>query len=152
MKVRPAAPTDSVAWAALRHALWPDADAAALTDEVLAFLSGDVAPSVLAKVFIAAASDGALLGMIELSLRSYADGCVSSPVPYIEGWYVIEGHRGRGIGATLVKAAEDWARERGHTELASDARLDNIVSERAHKALGFDEVERAIRFRKALQP
>ena len=151
MKIRSATPADSAAWAALRHALWPDADAAVLADETLAFLSGDVAPAVLAAVFVAAASDGALLGMIEISLRPYADGCASSPVPYIEGWFVVEGHRGRGIGAAQVKAAEDWARELGHTEMASDARLDNIVSERAHKALGFAEIERAIRFRKALQ-
>ena len=150
MKVRAAAPTDSVAWAALRHALWPDADAGALADEVLAFLSGDVAPAVLAAAFVAEASDDALLGMIELSLRPYADGCASSPVPYIEGWYVIEGHRGRGIGGALVKAAENWARDHGHTEMASDARLDNLVGERAHKALGYAEIERAIRFRKRL--
>lgn len=152
MKIRPAAPVDAAAWTALRHALWPDADAGALADEALTFLSGDIAPAALAAVFIAEASDGALLGMLELSLRPYADGCESSPVPYIEGWYVIEGHRGRGVGAALVKAAEDWARDHGHSEMASDALLENIVSERAHKALGFAEVERAIRFRKALRP
>ncbi|HNB27366.1 MAG TPA: GNAT family N-acetyltransferase [Alphaproteobacteria bacterium] len=150
MQVRPVTAADATAWIALRHALWPDADAAVLADEALAFLSGATPPAMLAAVFVAAASDGAFLGMIELSLRPYADGCDSSPVPYIEGWYVIEGHRGRGIGAALVRAAENWAREHGHTEMASDAVLDNVVSERAHKALGFTEVERAIRFRKQL--
>lgn len=134
----------------MRHALWPDADAGILADEALAFLSGETPPAQFAAVFVAAASDGTLLGMIELSLRPYADGCDSSPVPYIEGWYVTEGHRGRGIGAALVKAAEDWARELGHTEMASDALLDNAASERAHKALGFEEVERVIHFRKRL--
>lgn len=135
----------------MRHALWPDADAGVLADEALAFLSGETSPAMLAAVFVAEASDGALLGMIELSLRPYADGCESSPVPYVEGWYVAEGHRGRGIGRALMKAAEDWARERGHTEMASDALLDNTISEQVHKALGFEEVERAIRFRKSLK-
>jgi aminoglycoside 6'-N-acetyltransferase I len=51
----------------------------------------------------------------------------------------------------LVKAAEDWAIVRGYTEIASDALLENTISERAHKALGFAEVERAIRFRKGLK-
>jgi hypothetical protein len=35
--------------------------------------------------------------------------------------------------------------------MVSDALLDNVVSERAHAALGFVEIERAIRFRKALK-
>jgi aminoglycoside 6'-N-acetyltransferase I len=59
--------------------------------------------------------------------------------------------RKHGIGGALVKAAEEWAVAHGHTEIASDALLDNTVSEQAHKALGFDEVERAIRFRKSLK-
>jgi aminoglycoside 6'-N-acetyltransferase I len=59
--------------------------------------------------------------------------------------------RRQGVGGALVKAAEAWAIAHGHTEMASDAPLEIDVSERAHKALGFDEVERAIRFRKALK-
>jgi aminoglycoside 6'-N-acetyltransferase I len=89
--------------------------------------------------------------MLELSLRPYADGCDSSPVPFIEGWYVAEDARRGGIGGALVKAAEEWALDNGYTEIASDALLENIESERAHKALGFEEVERAIRFRKELK-
>jgi aminoglycoside 6'-N-acetyltransferase I len=88
--------------------------------------------------------------MIELSLRTFADGCRSMPVPYVEGWYVVPEARRRGIGRALVAAAERWARDLGHTEMASDALLGNLESERAHLALGFEEVERAIRFRKDL--
>ncbi len=150
MIVRSAIAADAAAWVALRHALWPDADAGALADEALAFLSGETPPARLAAVFVAVATDGALQGMIELSLRPYAEGCDSSPVPYIEGWYVIERHRGRGIGAMLVAAAETWARALGHTEIASDVLLDNGASAAAHKALGFVEVERVILFRKPL--
>ena len=50
-----------------------------------------------------------------------------------------------------MAAAETWAGERGYTEIASDAVIDNLLSERAHLALGFVEVERAIHFRKDLQ-
>jgi aminoglycoside 6'-N-acetyltransferase I len=49
-----------------------------------------------------------------------------------------------------VTAAEQWARDRGYREIASDAMIDNLISERAHLALGFKEVERAIHFRKDL--
>jgi aminoglycoside 6'-N-acetyltransferase I len=58
--------------------------------------------------------------------------------------------RRQGIGRSLIAAAEALALEQGYTELASDALLDHRMSEIAHKALGFEEVGRAIRFRKAL--
>ena len=44
-----------------------------------------------------------------------------------------------------------WAGERGYTEIASDALIDNLLGERPHRALGFVEVERAIHFRKDRQ-
>jgi aminoglycoside 6'-N-acetyltransferase I len=49
-----------------------------------------------------------------------------------------------------VAAAERWARERGYREMASDTQLGNRIGERAHRRLGFAEVERAIHFRKDL--
>jgi hypothetical protein len=36
------------------------------------------------------------------------------------------------------------------TDFASDALLDNDTSHKAHEALGFVEVERAVKYRKAL--
>jgi aminoglycoside 6'-N-acetyltransferase I len=86
-----------------------------------------------------------------LSLRPYVDGCDSSPVPFIEGWYVAPEARRTGVGGTLVRAAEAWAIAQGYSEMASDALLDNDVSHWAHASLGFEEVERAIRFRKSLK-
>ena len=50
-----------------------------------------------------------------------------------------------------MAAAETWAGERGYTEIASAALIDNLLSERAHRALGFLEVERTIHFRKDLR-
>jgi aminoglycoside 6'-N-acetyltransferase I len=51
-----------------------------------------------------------------------------------------------------VAAAEAWARAQGCREFASDALADNMVSARAHRALGFDEVATIRCFRKALYP
>ena len=41
------------------------------------------------EIYVADASDGALVGFVEVDLRSHADGCnPSKPMGYIEGWYV----------------------------------------------------------------
>jgi aminoglycoside 6'-N-acetyltransferase I len=131
----------------MRHALWPDADKRDLIREAEAHLDG---AGPLRAVFIGEGPSGEPWGMLELSLRSYAEGCRATPVPYVEGWYVVPEARRRGVGRGLVAAAEQWARDRGYREIASDAVIDNLISERVHLALGFEEVERAIHFRKHL--
>jgi aminoglycoside 6'-N-acetyltransferase I len=49
-----------------------------------------------------------------------------------------------------VAAAENWAREHGCVEMASDAALTNGVSAQAHAALGYAEVAQVRCFRKDL--
>ena len=46
--------------------------------------------------------------------------------------------------------AEDWARGKGCSEMASDTWLDNEASIRAHVKLGYAEVERLVHFVKQL--
>jgi aminoglycoside 6'-N-acetyltransferase I len=100
---------------------------------------------------VAEASAGTLAGFLELGLRSHADGCdPSRPVGYIEGWYVSENYRHQGIGRELLAAAEDWARGQGCVEVASDTWIDNEVSQRVHKALGYEVVDRCVHYRKTL--
>jgi aminoglycoside 6'-N-acetyltransferase I len=149
-EIRHATKTDADAWLAMRVALWPDADPDDLRGEVTAFFAARSEPLLPHQVFVAEA-DGTVVGMLELSLRPYVDGCESSPVPYVEAWYVAPSARRQGVGGALMKAAEDWAIAHGHTEMGSDGLLENKDSERAHLALGFEQVERAIRFRKALK-
>lgn len=134
----------------MRMALWPDANEDELRLEVARYFVAHGELLLPHCVFIAEA-DGKIVGMLELSLRPYADGCDSSPVPFIEAWYVASDMRCSGVGGALVKAAEQWALGNGYTEMASDALLENAESERAHAALGFEVVERAIRFRKVLK-
>lgn len=129
----------------MRCALWPG-DPVAHRDETAQLTAN---PDVV--VLFALRPDGSgLAGFAEVGTRLYADGCDTSPVAYLEGWYVDADARRQGIGTALVRAAEAWARERGYREFASDALLDNIESQQAHEALGFAEVERAVRYRKAL--
>lgn len=143
--VRALRPGEEAACRALRHALWPDC-AEAMHDAELAAIAA--APDANA-VFVADV-DGELVGFLEASLRDRVDGCLTSPVAYIEGWYVAAGHRGRGIGAALVAAAEHWARVRGCREMASDVELANDGGQRAHRALGYEETFRVVLFRKAI--
>jgi aminoglycoside 6'-N-acetyltransferase I len=91
----------------------------------------------------------ALIGFAEVSRRAYAEGCETSPVGFLEGWYVLAERRGAGVGRALLAAGEMWARELGCREFASDAVVNNAVSAAAHRALGFEEV--VVRcFRKSL--
>ncbi len=100
--------------------------------------------------FGAVLPSGRLVGFLEAALRETAEGCETRPVGYIEGWYVAPGFRRSGTGRRLVLAAEAWARARRCREMASDCLLDNQVSERAHRSLGYAESGRSIHFRKNL--
>ncbi len=73
-----------------------------------------------------------------------------APCAFVEGWWVDEDVRRAGIGRALIALVEDWARGRGFHELGSDADLDNTVSHQAHAALGFEERERVVCYRKRL--
>ena len=147
MRLRPLELKDRRAWADMRAALWPEADPAELAHETVKHFAGVKAAD---EVWVSEEVTGRLLGFLELSLRAYAEGCVSSPVPYIEGWYVTAEARHLGVGRALVEAAENWARLRGHTEIASDVVLQNDASHAAHLSLGFEEVERIVCYRKSL--
>jgi aminoglycoside 6'-N-acetyltransferase I len=106
-------------------------------------------PAVL---FVSEDSEGALTGFLEAGLRSHADGCDTlRPVGFVEGWFVRDAARGRGIGRELMRAAEEWCRGHGCMEMASDALIDNQGSQDAHRALGFEVVDRCVHFRKAIQ-
>jgi aminoglycoside 6'-N-acetyltransferase I len=151
-RVRPAQPSDRAALARLREALWPESSAEEHSQELSAILAGNAPGTLPLVILVAEASDGLLLGFLELGLRSHADGCnPARPVGYVEGWYVAENHRQRGIGKKLYAAAEEWARGQGCVEMASDTQIDNTLSQRVHERLGFQIVERSILFRKALR-
>jgi aminoglycoside 6'-N-acetyltransferase I len=148
MTVRPARAADLPQWVSLRQALWPDESADELSAEAQKFLAGN--GFMLEAVLLAAKGDGTILGFAELSQRPYAEGCETTPVAFLEGWYVAPEARGRGVGRELIKAAEQWAREQGYSEFASDTTLDNTSSAAAHQALGFEEIEIIRCFRKSL--
>lgn len=143
--VRRATEADKPEWLRMRQALWPDHSVAEFLLQSEEILKDDLQP-----VFVVERPNGKLGGFLEASTRKYADGCETSPVGYIEGWYVDEELRGRGIGKALVRAAEEWARSQGLTEMASDTWLENDGSIQAHLKLGYEEMERLVHFAKKL--
>jgi hypothetical protein len=100
--------------------------------------------------FVAVRPTGGLCGFVETSLRSQAEDCQSSPVGYVEGWYVDPDVRKRGIGGSLLAVAESWAVGHGCREMASDTEFANEISRKAHLGLGYEETSRLVHFRKPL--
>jgi aminoglycoside 6'-N-acetyltransferase I len=150
-RVSLAQPSDRDQLARFRAAPWPESSVEEHGQELEAILGGKFPGIMPLVILVAQGSDGTLVGFLEAGLRSYADGCDEShPVGYVEGWYVAEDWRQQGIGTELLRAAEDWARGQGCIEMASDTRIDNQVSQRAHEALGFEVAERSVLYRKAL--
>ena len=131
-------------WFQMRKGIWPEAPDEYLRSDMGKILAGE--SDVVFMAFV----DNAPAGMIEVHLREYGEGCETSPVGYIESWFVYPQYRGRGVAGVLAGAAEEWARGRGCTEMASDTWLDNEMSIRAHLKLGYFEVERLVHFVKRL--
>lgn len=144
--VRPLASADRAAWLHCRRVLWPE------TPDVRHQAQMDALVSLRSGIAVAVFEDKrGLVGLAEARLRvDYVNGCTTSPVAFLDGIFVEKGARRRGAGRLLVAAVADWARRSGCHELASDADLTNAVSHRMHEALGFEETERVVFFRKRL--
>jgi aminoglycoside 6'-N-acetyltransferase I len=142
-----AAPQGSAdrAWLALRLALWPDvAEAEQLLDMADALARGH-------HVRLAVSASGSAVGFVEASMRvDYVNGTNSSPVAFLEGLYVAQSSRRQGVARALVESVVEWALAEGCRELASDSPLDNTAAHAAHRALGFEETERVVYFRRKL--
>lgn len=142
---------DIDAIAAMRVELWPDDTFEWHRADVILSIEGKAPGMTQFVTFVAEEAGGGLLGFAEVNMRSHADGCdCVHPVGYLEGWFVRAEARRTGVGGALVKAAEDWAREQGAVEFASDTWLDNPGSQAAHEALGFEEVDKCVHYRKSL--
>jgi len=128
--IRAAAAADLRASAALRMALWPD--------ESDAF--GGVAEALQredAANFLAFAGAGHAIGFADVTLRQdYVNGTDSSPVGFLEGWYLAQEWRGRRVGRALLREVLEWTRAQGCSEMASDALIDDAAAQDAHRACG----------------
>jgi aminoglycoside 6'-N-acetyltransferase I len=135
---------DKAEWFRMRKGIWPD-----VPDEYMTFDMDDLL-SDEEYVVIFACDGERPVGMIEAGIREYGEGCETSPVGYLEAWFVQNEYRGKRIASMLTQAAEDWARGKGCSEMASDTWLENEPGIRAHLNVGFSEVERLVHFKKKL--
>ena len=142
--VRPATLNDCRTLGTLAAGMW-EHDAEALSEDFAALLkSGSTA------CFLQYVNDKPI-GFAQCSLRrDYVEGTSTSPVGYLEGVFIEEPYRNSGYARELLCACENWAKQQGCTEFASDCELTNDASLAFHLAVGFEEANRIICFRKAL--
>jgi aminoglycoside 6'-N-acetyltransferase I len=85
-QIRRARATDRLEWLRLRMALWPEALPRELEEELDAML----ADAARQAVFVWDRGWG-LGGLLEATLRPWAEGCSSSPVAYVAGGVAVDG-------------------------------------------------------------
>ncbi|WP_285399435.1 aminoglycoside 6'-N-acetyltransferase [Lysinibacillus sp. fls2-241-R2A-57] len=125
--------------------LWPNHTLEEFSEEM-----GQLINAENAAIFIAYEDDEAV-GFAQCQLRTdYVEGTNSSPVGYLEGLFVKEQNRQKGLAKLLVESCEQWAKHKGCFEFASDCELQNLESLAVHLKLGFTEANRIICFKKEL--
>lgn len=125
--------------------LWPDHDRAELEAHLAQIISSPEA------AFFLAVEESRTAGFAQCQLRrDYVEGTETSPVGYLEGIFIEETFRRRGLAKQLLSACESWAGEQGCREFASDCELTNGESLFFYLALGFEEANRIICFTKKI--
>ncbi len=143
--IRRAGTEDAKKLAGLAIQLWPDNDPEDLEAEFRELAMNDEAACFIKYI------EDKPIAFAQCQLRhDYVEGTDSSPVGYLEGIFVSEGYRKKGYASELLSECEKWAGEKGCTEFASDCELDNEDSFWFHMALGFEEANRIICFRKSI--
>jgi len=132
-------------WRRMRQQLYANLDAEFHEEEMELIFS-----SAQATCFMGIAESGAVVAMLELSLRNFVDGCLGGPVGYVEGIYVIPTHRKRGYGRELVQFATNWFRSKGCRDMAADAELTNLDAQDFLTRAGFAETYRIVQYKRTL--
>lgn len=120
-------------------ALWPNNDYELMKNEFV-YIIGHLNNRVyLAK------SDEDYIGFIHMSIRSgFVEGADTSPVGYVEGIYVREDFRKKGVAKELYDAGVQWAKSKKCTQIGADIGLDNDMCPDFYIKMGFNEVNRII--------
>ena len=92
-----------------------------------------------------------IIAFAQFELRfDYVEGTNTSPVGYIEGIFVKEEYRNKGIASKLIKNGELWAKQQGCKQMASDCELLNKGSIDFHTKNGYVEVNKIVCFKKEI--
>lgn len=96
--------------------------------------------------------DDKKIGFAQCQLRhDYVEGTKTTPVGYLEGIFIREEYRKQGYAKKLLSKCEEWAKEQGCSEFASDCELENEISIEFHIKMGFEEANRIVCFKKSLK-
>jgi aminoglycoside 6'-N-acetyltransferase I len=133
-----------MSWLSMREKLWPPQQGDDFITEIQEILNDPQSTAVIAF------DQHQPIAFAELSIRNYAEGCDTRHVGYLEGIFVEEGYRQRGIAQKLIQQGEAWCITMGCQEMASDAELSNSVSLHMHRAAGFTALPPVIPFVKKL--
>lgn len=145
IEYRKAVNADSEAIALLAVQIWSSHTVEDLSNDFSSLIKSD--NSALYLLII----NGTIKGFAQCGLRhDYVEGTCSSPVGYLEGIFVQEEYRKQGFAKQLLNYCEQWAKEKGCSEFASDCELDNEISRHFHRKSGFDEANRIICFTKKI--
>ena len=98
-------------------------------------------------VLVAVDRDDRPIGWIHVAMLALLE---HSDYASINGLVVDERRRGAGIGRALVAAGEEWARQRGATEITVRSRSSRERAHRFYEQLGFVEIKRSHVFSKPL--
>ncbi len=143
--IRKATKDDAFTLAKLAIQMWEDNVQEELAEEFAELVSSEDAACFLKYV------ESKAVGFAQCQLRhDYVEGTETSPVGYLEGIFVQEEFRHAGFAGELLQECESWAKKKGCTEFASDCELDNAESFKFHMAMGFEEANRVICFRKGI--
>jgi len=145
--IRKAAKEDVICIAEMAIMMWDCHSVEELAEEFVAILDNEECAIYLIFDNI----DDMPIGFAQCGLRhDYVEGTESSPVGYLEGIFIREGYRKKGYAKDLLAECENWAKEKGCSEFASDCELTNSVSLAFHINMGFTEANRIICFAKRI--
>jgi aminoglycoside 6'-N-acetyltransferase I len=133
-------------WLSMRQALYTGLDDEFHRREMEAIFAS---AEIMCFLGVSRVGEG-LMAMMELSLRNVVDGCIGSPVGYIEGLYLKPEFRGRGFGRRMIAFAESWFISSGCREMATDTELENTTAQQFFRYAGFEETWRIIEFKKTI--
>ena len=140
---------DYEALATLRHKSWPQDSISAHHKDIMALFAKD-RPLYARRDGFIAYDDRHAVGFIELSLRPYVNGCLKSPVGFIEGLYCAPDYDKEALSLSFISKATTWAKDNGARELATDTYLENTIAQQDHQRWGFQATEKIVYFRKKL--
>jgi GNAT superfamily N-acetyltransferase len=141
-QVRPATQADLGPMAELTTQLGYPVDPATLGQRL-----ADVRARRADEVLVAVDAHDRPLGWVHVALVATLE---ATDLAAINGLVVDEGNRSSGIGASLVDAAEQWARSRGATAIVVRSRSTRERAHRFYERIGYVEVKRSHVFEKPL--